>query len=65
MIEDDIRSIINGWVVEEAPSTIRMSILPEHKESLLRRLKVYVENKCYSSYDDGYNDRAQDERLRG
>lgn len=62
MIEDHIRTIVNGWLVEEAPSTIRMSMLPEHKESLIRRLKVYVENETYAAYDDGYNHRSEDEK---
>ena len=62
MIEDHIRTIVNGWLVEEAPATIRMSMLPEHKESLIRRLKVYVENAAYAAYDDGYNDRSEDEK---
>jgi hypothetical protein len=62
MIENRIREIVNGWIVEEAPATVRMSILPEHKEALIRRLKVYVENTAYAAYDDGYNDRSEDEK---
>jgi len=62
MIENKIREIINGWIVEEAPATIRMSMLPEHKESLIRRLKVFVENEAYAAYDDGYNHRSEDEK---
>jgi len=55
-METKLQDIVNAWLQEDAPVTMKMSILPEHKGALIKRLKILMENELYHAYDDGFND---------
>jgi hypothetical protein len=54
--ETKLQDIVNAWLHEDAPVTMKMSILPEHKQALVKRLKLHMQEELYKAYDDGFND---------
>lgn len=55
-MENKIKEIIHAWLQEDAPVSMKMSITPEQKQALVKRLHNYFEDELYNAYDDGFND---------